>query len=604
MTISLKIQLFTVFEPVMRFETLATSFNLLSNIIGSQYPDLDLISQLNNAFSFDHNIFLLHSSVELNRFVNSTNHFNYIPRCLFTFDDDIPAIETFQHRTGNQELLIVVPRRSNFESNLNLLSFVKEIQLFNINLKIGLFFPHIVPNDDLQKLSKWCWNHRIVNIFAAFGESFLHVFNFNPMEPFDVINVTGRELIRQIFRRNISNFQHHPFRLAVIDDKSIVQYSNVQFIDGPDEKLWKAVFSVLNATYSIFRVRGSLERIEDIDNGTVDILADLTDIKGQGHVTLYPIVMEILSIVVPKTKPLTAFEAFMKIATSNHFFGYFLVIVFVIFVLMGSRYINYKKCLILQCVADVVNLLLNENSAIKYRRLSFSEACLVVPMTFAGFVMANGFLSSLKSHLTRPVMQSPIETIEDFYRSPLPMTTPNEYWLVKDAEILNGLLKYGNFSSKIRVIEYSDFVQQILTEVPFSFTEYNSVAKFMCKHKDYRITPIQLQTMWYSPLVKYDFPFTDRVNEIIHRITTAGLYDKWWRDARIEDKLYRSVMAEAHTDRVSAPVFIIYGWIAGIIVLIIEINWKKIKSKMKDLWLVIFKHVLCRVNPLLSRNSI
>lgn len=570
----------------MQFVSIATTVNLLSTvIIGSQYQELIFIGQLNNAFSFDHNTFLMHSSVEHNRFVSSTNQVNFTSRCLFIFDeDDITAFDGFKSRIGKNELLIVVPRSSNFTSNLGLLSLVKKIQRLNVHFKIGLFFSHIVSSDDLRELFKWCWNHRIINIFVAFSEhsgSLLNVFNFNPFGTFDVINVTGTASFHHIFPEKNSNFQQHSFRLAVINDDSILQYSStVAFIDGPDEKLWQAVFSVINATYSIFLVNGSLERIEVLDNGTVDIHGDLTDIMGQGIVTVYPMVMEILSIVVPKTKPYSTFEAYMRIATSSNVLGYStIMIAAVVFVLMGSRYINRKKCLISQCVADVMNVLLNENSAIKYQRLSFSEVFLFIPMTFVGFIIVNGFLSSLRTNLTRPIMQPQIETVEDFYRSPLPMTSPNEYWLVKDAEMLNGLLKHGNFSFKMRAIDYADFVQQILTEVPFSFAEYNSIAKFMCKHKNYHITPIQLQRIWYSHHVRYDFPFIDRVNEIIQRITTAGFYDKWWRDATIEDKIFRSVVEETQTDHFSAPAFIIYGWIVGFIVFIVEVNYEAMKIK-------------------------
>lgn len=570
----------------MRIETIATTVNLLSTIFGSEYQELVLISQLNDAFNFDHNIFLMHSSADIGHFVSSTDQVNYTPRCLFIFDEgSTAALEIFEHRTGKKELLIVVPTSSNFDSNLTLLSFVKKIQLLNVNLKIGIFFSHFVTSDDLQKLFEWCWNHRIINIFTAFGgvdsESLLNVFIFNPLGTFDVINVTGSEWFHRVFPEKILNFRQHSFRVAVIADESIVQYSSsVEFIDGPDELLWKAVFSVINATYSIFLVTGSLDGIEVLDNGTVDIHGDLTDIMEQGIVTVYPTILEIVSIVVPRTKPYSTFEAYVQIMTSSDFLGYTSIMIgVVVFVLISSRYINCKKIVFSQCIADVMNVLLNENSAIKYQRLSFSEVFLFVPMTFAGFIIVNGFLSSLKSNLTRPVLQPQIETVEDFYRSPIPMTSPNDYWLAKDAENLNSLLKYGNFSFKMRTIDYADFVQQIITEVPFSFAEYNSIAKFMCKHKKYYITPIQIQRIWYSHRLRNDFPFIDRFNDIIQRITTAGLYDKWWKDATIEDKLFRSVAAETHTDRFTTPEFVVYGWIAGFIVLIIEVNWKKIKKK-------------------------
>lgn len=573
---------------IMGFETLVSVVNLLSSIITAPNQELVFIGRLNRAFSFDHNIFLLHSFADVNRFVSSTNQVHNTPQCLFRFDDNITALEVFQNRTAKNELLIVVPDGwTNFDSNLNVMSMVKKIQRLNINLKIGMFFAHMLSDDDLEELFKWCWSHRIINIFAAFRqhpESLLNVVNFNPFGTFDLINVTESESVYEMFPPKITNFQQHQFRLAVIDNESLVEYSStVAFTDGPDEMLWNTVLSVLNATYSIYWVRDNLDPVDALDNGTVDIHGDLTDIMNQRIVTIYPMVLEIVSIVVPETKPYSTFEAYLRMATSSNLFAYTLfMLVAVLISLMCSRYVNYRKFLTFQCVADVVNILLNENSAIKYQLLTFSEMCLFIPMTFAGFIIVNGFLSSLKSHVTRPIMQPQIQTADDLYRSPLPMTTPNEYWLAKDAEMLNRQLKQsGNFGLKIRIIDYPDFVQQILTEVQFSFAEYDSIAKFMCKHKRYHITPIQLQRIWYSHNVRYDFPFIDRVNEIIQRITTAGLYEKWWTDATVEDKLFRSVVTEAHTDRFSAPVFIIYGWVAGIVVFLIELSCNAIKNKKK-----------------------
>lgn len=542
----------------MRFDTFATTLNLLSTI-GRPYQESILINQLNDAISFDHNVFLLHSSMDISRFVGSTAQVNYTPRCLFIFDDDnITTFQMFPKRAGKQELLIVVPPSSNFESNLNLLLLVKQFQLSNVNsLKIEMFFPNILTSDDLQKFFQWCWNNRIINIFAAFGEhseSLLQVFNFNPFGTFNVINVTGSGSFHNIFQaEKISNFQQHPFRLAVIDDDDLTQYYYlVELTDSPDEKLWKYVFSVMNATYSIYPVRGSLERVEMLDNGTVDILADLTDITDHRVITIYPVVFEIISVVVPEPELYTAIEAYMKIVTSSDFFGYFLILIAVaVLVLMGSRYINGKKCLMFQCIVDVTNLLINDNAAIKYQRLSLSELFLIIPMTFAGFIIVNGFVSSLKSHLTRPVIRPQIETIEELYRSPIPFMSVNEFWLSEEMEFLNAMF-------------------------PFAFTEYNSLAKRFCKFRKYHITQIRTLQMQYSYSARDDFPFIDRVNEIIQRVTTAGLLDKWLYDASDYDKEFRIIATETHTDHFYAPLFIVYGWIAGLVVLVIEVNWKKI----------------------------
>lgn len=556
--------------------------------------ELIFINQLNMAFDFDHNIFLLHSSMDISQFVGSSSRVNSISRCVYTIGNNLNESRGIfdSIRAGKIELLIACPGRADFESIINLMLLVKRVQALNVNVKIALFLSQVVSSHQFETLFRWCWDHRIVNIFVAFRQpnasSSLNVFGFSPFGTFELINrtecITGNETnVRQAFPGKISNVWQHAFRIAVIGDYSITQYSSaVESDGGPDEILWTTALSVLNGTFSIFRVKGSLDPVEVLDNGTVDIHGDLTDLLNQRTVTIYPMVMEILSIVVPKTRPYPAFDAFVKMVTTSNLVGYtFLIIGVGVLVLMSCRYIKEKKCMIVECVVDVINLLLNDNMGISYQQMSLSENCLAIPMTFAGFIIANGFLSSLKSQLTRPIMQPQIETIEDFYYSPLPMTSPNDYWLAKDAELLNSLLKYGNFSHKMRTIKYPDFVRQITDEAQFSFAEHNSVAKFMCKHKSYHITPIQMQRIWYTYNTRPDFPYVERFNEIIQRVTTAGLYEKWWRDATPEDKLFQTAGTGTHADQFSIPFFIVYGWVIGLIVFVIEISWKIIKNKLK-----------------------
>lgn len=54
----------------MSYEANITIFNILS-IVNSQHREVVLISELNSFFNFDHNVFLLDSSAEINRFINT-----------------------------------------------------------------------------------------------------------------------------------------------------------------------------------------------------------------------------------------------------------------------------------------------------------------------------------------------------------------------------------------------------------------------------------------------------------------------------------------------------------------------------------------------------
>lgn len=485
-------------------------------------------------------------------------------------------------------MLIVVPKSASFENNLTLLDFIEKVQLKNVHLKIGVFFPHNAASEDIQKMFEWFWNHRIINIFIAFYSNstvkqgsnlkpLLNIFNFNPFGSFSVVDVTETKFIHNIFPDKKINFQKYPIRLAVINDDSITQYSStVPFIGGPDEKMWMSVFSVLNASYSIYWVRKVMQQLEILDNGTVDIHADLSELTETRYVTLYPMIIEILSMVVPKPLPYPAFSAYIQTMFSDGLLGYISILIIVITLLLAlCRYIKSKRFLIFQCAADVINLLLNDNGAIIYQQLTRSELFLIVPLTLAGFVIVNGFLSNLQSHFTQPKLQPQIDTIVDFYRSSLPISTPNEFWMAKVTKLLNNLLNYEGWGNRMKVHNSSEVIQQIVTEAKFSFFEYESTAKGICKHKKFHITEIQLSWIWFKYDMRYDFPFIERVNEIVQWIQTAGLYNKWWRDLD-EEKLFITFANESYVKSFSVPIFIVYGWIAGVIVFIIEIIWHSI----------------------------
>lgn len=85
--------------------------------------------------------------------------------------------------------------------------------------------------------------------------------------------------------------------------------------------------------------------------------------------------------------------------------------------------------------------------------------------------------------------------------------------------------------------------------------------------------------------VNNDFPFIERFNDIIQRLQSGGLYEKWTGELYSEVKSksfstnrsdYMGTSKETEIDLFPIPKFIVYGWIVGLIVLILEIIWKRI----------------------------
>lgn len=219
-----------------------------------------------------------------------------------------------------------------------------------------------------------------------------------------MINITGRS-DNSFLNRNI-NFQQHPIRMGFNFDPNL-GYSK--------ENVWLAVLRVLNASFTNDeRTYSSLE--EFYENGT-DVIPKLVVQNKLSLFNLYPMYSDYMVIVVPESLPYPEFTAYIRTAMSDKFFGYFLiVIVTVILLLSFFRYIKRKKFLFVQSAVDVVNLLMSDNGAIKYPLLNRLEGFLIVPFTFVGLIFVNGILSTLQSHLTQPFLQPQINTLEEVYR--------------------------------------------------------------------------------------------------------------------------------------------------------------------------------------------
>lgn len=572
----------------MTYEAIAAIINLLPII---RHQESVLISGLSNFYNFDHNIFLLDSSVDINRFLNTEQD---TPQSLYTFNNtgnNITGLETLKEIKSKNVFLVVVSVGVNL-SDLTFLNRIKNIQRLNKNMKIGVFYSDPVSTANLQKLFEWSWTHNIINIFAVIYplvndglscENSLNVFSFNPFGSFNVINVTGYETFDSFFLSQNSNFQQYTLRLGQVE---IYTYTS-------DEKLWQAVLSVLNASFTVVEVNfDSVSDTKLLEYGTIDAMKTTYSFDVDDVVNMYPIFMEAFVIVVPEATPYSEISAYLRTLTSDNIIGYSMIsIAAVMLLLTFFRYVKRKKILFFRSVVDVLNLLINDNGGIKYQNLSRIEAFLIVPLTFAGFVITNGILSTLKSYLTRPIFQPQINTVEDIYASPFPIFTHYEIWVRRATDVLGNLSKHSDWSDKFRLAEFEVVDKEMkMYNTSISFLERLSYANFALDNqkrlniRGYHIPQLDIDKYVVSYPVHDDFPFIGRLNEIIHWIRDAGLYEKWRREDSNGfviniSKNIKSLKSreQSEVERFEVPMFIVYGWCTGGIVFVIEIIWKTLE---------------------------
>ncbi len=387
-----------------------TAYVNLLPLFYSGYAEHKLISQLNTFFQIDYNIFLFDSSANINRFINTESQPQYSPQSLHVFknvDGNITGIrlEVFNKTRNKNEFLIVVSPYSNFESNLNLLTQVKDIQSLRLNLKIGLFFANF-GSANLRQLFDWSWKNRIISIFAATqtnSESSLSIFTYNPFGTFEVINVTNSSF-NNYFLSQRSNFQQYPLLLSEKENIEVVSRSF---------KILRTVFQVMNSSYK-FLNKSSINQTSP----SYDIFYRIITKSESNPDYFYPVEMPSYTILAPEVLPYAEFLSYLQNILASEFCIYASITIVMIMIMLAMvRYMKQKKILFFESVADVVNLLMNDNSKIEYQRLNRNEVLLIVPLTFVGLVITNGILSNLQSHITQPFPQPQISTIEEVYRS-------------------------------------------------------------------------------------------------------------------------------------------------------------------------------------------
>lgn len=570
--------------------TIPTILTLLSTV--SFHQEVKLINQLNNFFDFDHNILLLDSSIDYNRYVHGSDSIkdNYTPQSLYNFEwinNSIVGLESLKKIRSKNTFLIVVPASSQSEGNIKLFARIKSIQRLNIYMKIGVFFPDLASTHSIEKMFRLCWDeHRMLNVFAAFYQttstkSVLNFFTFNPFGAFNVINVTKSKTLKDYVDK-LPNLQKHPLRVPLVG-VNIADY---------DAKLWGSVRDILNASISRVRINGTMMALMQTPLKLLD--ADVIDIVpylhlSEEHRNVYPMVMDKLVIIVPQALPFSGFMAYLQRITSDHLFIYFfLTIVVVSLLLTLSRFLKEKKILFLKSVLDVSSLIMNDNSTVKYTRLHRADVCLIVPLTFAGLVFVNGILSIFQSYVTLPVIQPQIDTTDDLYKSPFPILVPNTNYAIEVTDLLGNISKHDGWSSKVCPVILDEINEQILNfNTSISYATMYSRAKMLLEiQKRFNIRGYHIPNefclkesmLTYS--VNDNFPFIERLNDIIHSLREGGIYQKWLEEnEELMVKIFvrnRKVQAEnVYSSNVEEfPTVICYGWAASIIVFIIELIWQ------------------------------
>lgn len=595
----------------MKHFIILTLLTLFSKTVRSQDSrEVNLINRLNDFFCFDYNIFLLMDSVkDHNRHIpaNSNSGGHITPQTVYicdykNIDTKRYELESLTTVTSKNTFLIVVAADAKSFKFTNdtqtILDIVIAIRQRMTDVKIGIFFESDISSmDTVLQIFQWSWSNGIVNIFCAFYwnveddlSSSFTVFRFDPFSTDFLINLTGTEALRDYFFSKVPNYHQHPLRLLELYNWETYNFE-INFV--------YTVLRMFNATMSI-----TYAYEEDYyELGFKAMNADLSLfarnlIEG---LILHPVGRSQLLVIVPHSRPYSNIIAYLQNATWAALFACTFVVVVATSIILSvsNRSQTDKRISFFRYVADVINLLINDNAAIKYGQLRRADIFIVVPLTFTGLIVANGILSVFKSYLIVPIFERQIKTMDELFYSNLPILCRGKQWRNETIPLLESLSTLSGWSEKLDGTFVLTYLKELYTfNNSVAYTALNDYVRWTLGAQKrlnlkayYLLTGNVLMQYFVTLDVNPDYPFINRINVIFLRLQSAGLIDKWEKDddegeikkimeANFGRPFDSNVDNSNSGDLSGLAKVICCGWTAGVIVFICELIWKKFQPQI------------------------
>lgn len=525
---------------------------------------------------------------------------NVAPRTVITFDHPSDSDSSITERaalttiSSKNSFLVVVVDDLQMYTTVQLLAHIKAITKLDYNVKVGVFFTCSVTSlDVIENLFRSSWSSGIVNIFAAFHSSVWNAeassfkaFMHDPFGSFYLTNETETESLRNFFPYKTPNYQQHPLRFVKIHEINKT-YSEYQLLD--------TIRSHFNAS------------MLEVSSGYAEFVKEKQLINGDMMYheqsmfdcdSLYPYRQTTLLLLVPHAQPYTDFIDYLQHAsgTWSSLLAYTIIVVTASsLLLIISRYLQRKRIFLFESVVDVLNLLMNDNAAVRYQNLHRADVFITVPLTFTGLIIVNGILSVFQSYLTSPIYQPQINSIEDLYKSSVPIMANEIGWKGIFVKLLEDMTNYDQWASKVHGMNFDSLAYEGQTfnkSISFFISgEQGSLlleAQRRLSLKAYhKLGNSTLQRYLLSFRVGPNFAYVESVNDIIHRLNCAGLINKW-RNEQNEELMQQILKLNVNRHlqvgkaedsyEFAIPTVVWSGWIVSGIVFICELIWNKIKS--------------------------
>ncbi len=170
----------------------------------------------------------------------------------------------------------------------------------------------------------------------------------------------------------------------------------------------------------------------------------------------------------------------------------------------------------------------------------------------------------------------------------MPILTLSTYFKTALIDTLSNQTKYTDWSNRIFIVNITELNNRrdlydrsamYLTIERLSDRLVN-VQKIM-QIKGYRAVERGIMKAIVIFPVNQEFPFIERLNNILHRMKSSGLYNylQLQQDMKDSNKIlklnrdYLGNKTETIGNSDMFPIFIAYGWFVGIVLFVVEIIW-------------------------------
>ncbi len=173
----------------------------------------------------------------------------------------------------------------------------------------------------------------------------------------------------------------------------------------------------------------------------------------------------------------------------------------------------------------------------------------------------------------------------------MPIVTQHSAMKTSFIELLVKRTNYTDWSNKIIIEDKTtlDERRRLFNQSVMYITQLDSSLRLIRVQKKLKIPGYSIvQRGFFRSLLCFkmneEFQFIERVNDILHRIQSGGLYDLWFRqdDIELEKLIARKNLKRLSNEQSNTsesqtfPMFIAYGWLGSIILFFGEIIWFKI----------------------------